>query len=324
MTTEYLGIDVSKAKLDVALLNGEQTYHKIFGNTLKGFNALHKWLKRIQVSQLHACMEASGSYWEKIAQYLYQMGYKVSVVNPARTNAFARSELIRTKTDRVDAGVIARFCRAHQPYPWKPLPPHKRELRNLTRRLQALKAIRRQELNRLKDSEISEAEKHSLNRILEVLKEEIRRIKKQIQEHIGRDLEIKEEVRLLKSIPGISDTTAALLLSEMGELSNYRSARQLAAYAGLTPRHRQSGSSIHGKTRLVKIGNSRLRTALYMPAIVAKARNPVVRRFYQRLLNSGKAKMVALGAAMRKLLHIVYGVLKHKEVFNANYLPTRP
>ena len=191
MTTAYLGIDVSKDKLDYALLKGERIYHKTFGNSEKGFNSLHKWLKRYQVSRLHACMEASGSYWERLAEFLYQSGHRVSVVNPARTHAYSRSELKRSKTDKVDAGIIARFCRAQQPYSWKPLPPHKKRLRSLVRRRKALKNLLGQEVNRSKDAGRDEVEKNSIDKIIGVLKAEINRIEQQIKKHIARHSDLK-------------------------------------------------------------------------------------------------------------------------------------
>ena len=321
MTTEYLGIDVAKEKVDVALIQGEKTYFKVFPNQQKGFNALLKWLQQKQVQELHACMEATGSYWEKLAKCLFSSDYKVSVVNPFQIHHFAKCELSRTKTDKVDAGVIARYCKSQNPYPWKPLPPHKRELRDLNRRRDALKLMRSQELTRLKDPEISEIEIESINKIIQALTVEIKFLTTKIKEKIKQKTELNEEVRLLESIPGIGETTAVVILSEAGEISNFRSARQLAAYAGLTTRHKKSGKSVKGKSKLSKQGNSRLRKALYFPAVVAKDDNPIIKRFYQHLLAKGKIKKVALIAAMRKLLHIAYGVLKHKEPFNENYLP---
>ena len=320
MTTDFLGIDVAKAKVDVALLKAGKVYQAAFKNTPKGFIALQQWLEKHNSTQLHIAMEATGSYWKAIANFLFQNGCAVSVINPAQVNAFAKSELLRAKTDKVDAGAIARFCRAMNPKPWKPLSQALEELRSLVRRLQELKEMRLQESNRQQDPGFSCAAQLSVEKMLTVLDKEIARIEKQIKAHIDQFPQLKAHFELLKTIPGIAEKTAAVLLAEIGDLANYRSARQLAAHAGLTPRHRQSGSSIHGKSHIAKTGNGRLRRALFLPAIVAKKSNPIIKDFCQRLLEAGKPKMVVIVVAMRKLLHIVYGVLKAKEVFNPNYL----
>ena len=323
MISEQLGIDIAKVKLDAILLKKDKSFRKTFANTLSGFNALREWLHQHDVSQLHVCMEATGSYWEAVATYLHEAGYIVSVVNPACIKAFAKSELRRTKTDQVDAGIIARFCRSMQPKQWIPLPSDVRELQDLVRRLEALKAMRLQESNRLATPGVCESVAASIRTILAALDDQIKAIREQINDHINSHPNLKEQKELLLSIPGIGETTSAMLLAEMGCVTAYTSARQLAAHAGLTPREHQSGSSIHGRPRLDKTGSSRLRKALYMPAIVSKRWNPIIHAFCHRLLAAGKPKMVVIAAAMRKLLHIIFGVLKSKKPFDPDYQPLR-
>ena len=318
VNSQYLGIDIAKAKVDVVLLKEERAHPKTFKNNRTGFDALVKWLNAQKASDdLHICMEATGPYWEDIATYLHDAGYRVSVMNPACIKAFSRSELRRTKTDRVDALVIARYCRAASPAVWTPLPAHIRELQALVKRLESLKSMHRQESNRLDMPELhSDRVAESIYVILSSLEAQIKAIEKEIRDHIDAHPDLREQKELLESIPGIGEVTSALLLAEMGNIESYRSARQLAAHAGLTPKDHESGSSIHGRARLAKIGNCRLRRALYMPAIVSKQYNPIIAAFCRRLLDAGKPKMVVIAAAMRKLLHIVYGVLRSKTPYN--------
>jgi transposase len=271
---------------------------------------------------LHACLEATGCYGEALALFLHQQGVRVSVVNPARIKAFAQSELLRNKTDKADAALIARFCAAHQPPLWTPPPPERRQLQALVRRLQALQAMRQQECNRL-DLEVSGSLIGSgVTEHIRYLEQQLAALKQQIQAHLRAHPSLHQQAELLQSIPGIGETTAIKLLAEVPLLGQYRSARQAAAYAGLSPRQRESGSSVRGKTRLSKVGNAAVRRALYLPAVVALRANPILREFAARLLASGKPKMAVVGAVMRKLLHQAHGVLKHNRPFDPNYVPT--
>jgi len=321
MEVYILGIDVAKAKFDVALLLGERVAHHQFPNNANGFAVLKGWLRKRGVTQLHACMEATGRYWEALAAYLHQAGYTASVVNPRQVKSFAESELQRQKTDRVDAGVIARFCRAANPAAWTPPPAELRQLQELVRRLAALKRMQTQEKNRLSNPGISPLVQEGIERHLAYLDEQIKEVERTISKHIDGHPQLKEQRDLVTSIPGIGETTAALLLGELGDLSSYTSARQVAAHAGLTPKHFQSGSSIRGKPRLSKIGNVHLRKGLYMCAVVAKHHNPIIKAFCERLLAAGKPTMLVIAAAMRKLLTIAFAVLKSQTPFNPNHQP---
>jgi len=324
MEVYILGIDVAKAKFDVAFLLGEGVAHHQFPNNANGFAVLKGWLRKRGATQLHACMEATGRYWEALAIYLHEMDITVSVVNPRQVKSFAESELQRQKTDRVDAGVIARFCRAARPKPWTPPPAELRQLQELVRRLHALKRMETQEKNRLSNPGIDPLVEASVKDLLAHLDGQIKEVERAIREHINSHPQLKQQRDLVTSIPGIGETTAALLLGELGEVSNYTSGRQVAAHAGLTPKHFQSGSSIKGKPRLSKIGNVHLRRGLYMCAIVAKHHNPTIKAFCERLLSAGKPTMVVIAAAMRKLLLIAFAVLKSNKPFDPNYQPCLP
>ena len=320
MTEPTLGIDIAKLKFNVCLilLNGKLK-HKVFTNNATGFAQLSDWLTKQSVQRVHACLEATGTYGEALSLFLHQAGHIVSVVNPAATKAFAQSRLSRTKTDRVDAELIARFCQAQAPPAWTPLPAEVRELQALVRRLESLIEMRVMEENRLSSSIAVDSVRQSVEELLNHLNTQIKRTEELIRTHINNHPTLKRQSQLLDSIPGIAQTTAALLLSEITDIEQYRSARQVAAYAGLVPRERQSGSSVRGRTRLSKIGNARLRKALYFPAITAIRCSPFFQQWAEGLLRRGKSKMSVICAVMRKLVHVAYGVLKTGQPFDPQW-----
>jgi transposase len=311
-----LGIDISKDSFHVELSINNKLRHRKFGNRKAGFAELQAWLHKHKTNEVHACLEATGPYSEDLAVYLHQAGHTVSVINPAQIKAFGQSELLRNKDDRPDAGLIRRFCEKQQPRAWSPPPAHLRELQALTRHLENLSETRQQQLNRLENTKVKGVIK-SLRKLISYLDSEIERTEKQIKNHIDTHPDLKEQFQLLDSISGIGTRTAATLLGEIN-FKQYRTARQLAAFVGLTPRNNRSGT-ICGRTRLSKIGNRRVRKALFMPAIVAKQHNPIIRSFCQRLARNGKTKMQIIGAAMRKLIHLAFGVLKSGKAFDPNH-----
>jgi transposase len=314
-----LGIDIAKKKFDVYLIVGSQNDQSSFSNSPDGFSQLQEWLAQHGVKELHACLEATGIYYEALAEYLYQQGYSVSVVNPWQIKAYADSKLRRHKTDRLDARLIADFCQKQQPRSWQPLAPEERSLQALVRHLDSLVETRQQQLNRLESSR-DPLVRTSLERVIAQLTLEIQQLKHQIQDHIDQYPNLKRKQDLLASIIGIGTQTATYLLAEMPDLADYPSAKHAAADAGLTPAERSSGSSVRAQPRLSKIGNPRVRKLLYFPALAAIRYNPIIKAQRDRLLAQGKPKMVAVGAAMRKLLHLAYGVLKHNQPFDPAYV----
>jgi len=312
-----LGVDISKTSFHGELLINHKLRHRRFANRQEGFAELCVWLAKHKAHPVHACLEATGPYSEALALYLHEQGHTVSVVNPAQIKAFGQSELLRNKDDRPDAGLIRRFCEKQQPAAWQPPPAHFRALQALTRHLENLIETRQQQVNRLEATTTKEV-RQSLRKLVAHLEAEIRRTEQQIDDQVERHPDLKQQCQLLESIPGIGKRTATRLLAEIEDISQYKSARQVAAYAGLTPRNNRSGT-LRGQTRLSKIGNARVRKALFLPAMVAKQHNPIVRSFCQRLARHGKNKMQLIGAAMRKLVHIAFGVLKSGKVFDPNY-----
>lgn len=310
-----LGIDVAKTKLDCALrlLDGKFK-SKVVENNLKGFKTLAEWLEKHDATAAHVCMEATGVYWEAVAEYLAAEGMTVSVVNPAQIKAFGGSHLVRTKTDKVDARLIAGFCAERNPEPWQAPSANEQALRAMVLRLDSLQVMRTQESNRLEVAR--DAVKPGIVSHIEWLDKEIKALAKKIGEHMDGDANLKDKQALLDSIPGLGERTIAILLAFYADLERFCNARQAAAFAGLDPHHHESGTSVKMKPRMSKVGHAFLRKSLYMPAMVALYKTAWGIRFRERLASAGKPPKLIIGAMMRKLVHVAFGVLKSGKAFD--------
>ena len=313
MSRTPIGVDIAKAKFDVATFVNGKYKTKSFANTPAGIQAFQTWLAAFP--EPHVCLEATSTYGEALSERLADAGVMVSVVNPARIAAFAKIELSRTKTDKGDAKLIARFCALHTPEPWQLQPRSIRELRALVRRLENLLEMYQMEANRLQTADV--AVQDSLQTVMTALQRQIDHVRAQIVQHIDNDPDLRGRRDLLDTIPGLGKATIPVLLSVLADPSRFGSAKQCAAYAGLTPSERQSGK-YRGQTRLSKTGDPLLRKALYLPALVAWRHNPVLRPFCERLKARGMNGKAIVCAAMRKLLHIAFGVLKSNRPFDPN------
>ncbi len=320
MIQPVLGIDIAKDTFDVSLSVDGKSWQEHIENTPAGFIRLAGWVEKHTALKPHACMEATGQYGEALAKALYQRDWPVSVVNPARIKAYASSKLRRNKTDKADAQLIAEYCLREQPALWSPPPASFKDLQALVRRLEDLQAMDQQENNRLKSGTTNPVVIADLVAHRQYLAEQMERIKQAIAAHIQANPELQQRAALLTSIPGIGSLTAAKILGEIRDVCAFDDARQLAAYAGITPRNFLSGTSLHKKARMSKTGNANLRKALYMPAISAKRFNPIVRTFCERLLKSGLRPMEVIGAAIHKLLHLIFGILKSGKPFDPDFL----
>ncbi len=234
---DIVGIDISKAKFDAALLLGERVRHAVFSNTEAGFQQLLAWLAKHRPDPtvaLHACMEATGNWGLELADFLHAQDVRVSIVNPARIKAYGESELARNKTDKLDAGLIARFCRAHVPPAWVPAAAHLRELRELVRRCDALKAARVQELNRQKSGFASPVVARSIAAHIEWLDEQIEAVMDEARHLIAADPVLSKNLALVRSITGFGEVSATILLAELPNIAEF-TPKALAAFVGLSP-----------------------------------------------------------------------------------------
>ncbi len=310
-----VGLDIAKAKVDVSLrLPTGKWRSKVVANSAAGFEELLSWLGKHGAGHAHVCMEATGVYWEAIAQYLSDAGYAVSVVNPAQIKAYAIALGMRSKTDAADAKLIAQFCAARPPALWQAPPPAVRQLRALVARREALIELRIQETNRLQVTH--DSVRASIQEVIKMLQEQIRQIEQRIGQHIDEEPTLKSQRELLDSVPGLGDATIPILLGHYGGPVRFATTRQAVAFAGLDVYHHESGSSVRGRPRLSKRGNSRLRKAMYMPALVSMRLTPWGKAFAARLSAAGKPKMVILGAIMRKLVQIAYAILRSGKPFD--------
>ncbi|MDI1230900.1 MAG: IS110 family transposase [Methylobacter sp.] len=312
-----IGVDIAKKKFDVACLIEGKYKHKVFTNDEPGFIAFVAWFLSLcgDVKPL-ICMEATGAYSLPIADFLVNNSYAVSLVNPAKIHAFARSELSRAKTDKADAKLIARYAAIFQPPLWTPPPIAIRELQALIRRVEHLLEMIQMERNRLDTAD--KTIRTSIESILSALEAELKTTRKAIKNHIDNNPDLKQRSDLLASIPDIGDVAIAYLLVAMSTHHNFSSAKQVAAFAGLAPALRESGQW-RGNTHIAKTGDAALRKALYMPALCAWRFNPLIRTFCERLKNNGKNGKAIACAAMRKLIHIAFGVLKSGKPFDPHY-----
>lgn len=310
-----LGIDVSKFKLDVVLLLPTGTHTATFANQPKGFAALVRWLSGLHASP-RVCLEATGTYGLPVARFLHERGFPVSIVNPLAIHFFGRTQMSRNKTDAHDATLIALYAQQYQPRLWQPPTPAKEHLQQLIRLREQLLESRVLAQQHLESTPAATAKFFRAQ--IRLLDRQIAALEKQLHEAVQADALFAQAVALLTSIPGVGFVTAVTVLAIMPPLDQLQSARQLAAFAGLTPSQRQSGL-FAGRSRLSKLGHRRLRKALYFPALTALRCNRRIQSLAIRLAQKGKGKMVIVGAAMRLLTHLIFGVLKNQIPFDPHY-----
>lgn len=264
-------------------------------------------------------MTDSTSPWRKSwgsGQVLHGSGIQISIVNPSRVKAFGQSELTRNKTDKLDAALIARFCRAHKPAAWTPPAANMRELRELVRRCDALKVARAREINREKSGTASSVVAASITKHLEWLDRQIDEMMVAVQDLIAADPALRRNHELLRSIPGIGPVTAPVVLAELPNIAEF-TPKALAAFAGLSPEENSSGSRVSRSSRISRMGSERLRRAMYMCALISKRRNPALAIFVTRLVAAGKPPKVILIAVARKLLVFAHAVIRTQSPFAA-------
>ena len=318
----WLGIDVAKLKLDVALLNAKgKLKSKVFANDPAGLRSLAAWLieRGAGPADCHVCMEATGPYSEAPATALADGGWPVSVVNPVRVKGFSQSQLQRNKTDSADAGLLAQFCKLHTPELWTAPSVQVRQLRGLVDRLQVLKDIALAEGNRLQINADNAVFKASIQSHLDWLDSCMKALQKQIDNHIEAHPDLSKDAALLASIPGLGAVTVAKVLGYLGDVRRFDSAKALSAFLGVTPKRKESGSSLKGRSSFSRAGHMAMRKALYMPALVALRYNPLVKICGERMKLTGLAPKAVVGACMHKLAMLIYGVLRSGQPFDVDF-----
>jgi transposase len=313
-----LGIDVSKDTLDVNVVIAGKPLGKRFDNSDEGHRALIDWLRHRKLGHLHACLEATGRYSLGVAIALHEAGHTVSIVNPAQIRDFARTRLGRNKTDQVDCVFIRQYAELFAPPAWRPPSPALRRLCELQAMRAGFVAGRVEWRNRAGSLAGDPAADALAAATIVHFTAQIAAVEQAIRDVIDGDDELRRKRDLLLSIDGVGETLAAVILAELPGTETVSSSGQAVAYAGLNPSRYQSGSSINRPTRVSKIGNATLRTALFMPAMVAIRHNQAVAALAARLRAQGRlnGKQIVI-AAMRKLLVICFGVLKTGKPFDA-------
>ena len=316
MKLPVFGADISQEWLD---LNAPK--HNLcerFCQNTSGFKLILKRFKALGIKKARICMEATGLYFEKLAEFLHAHGHEVVVVNPQCIKAFSRSELRRSKSDPLDAALIAKYCeqKYDELHLWQPLPADYKQVREILRRRQAIVDMRTAEKNRLKAGFSCDSVLTSIKETIAYFDQEVKTLESLAFEIINNSPEFKRLVDLADSIGGISRLTAAVILTEVPQA--LWTGRLAAAFAGVVPHNAKSGKSLN-HSYLSRVGNARIRCALYMPAVVASGHNPLLKVFYQRLLSRGLKKKQAIVAVMRKLLHLIFGVITTGIKFDPGY-----
>ena len=311
-----IGIDVSKKKLDVCALFDGKSRKKIVDNSVSGFKSLRNWIFKNNINNPHICMESTGCYSESVAEFFHELGFKVSVVNPLQIKAFRNSKLIRQKTDSVDAQIIAKFCLQNAPAAWKPRSPEQKDLHNLNVRISALKAELNRASNALENKNLSKVILKSIHDELKFLKKQIVLLEDEAPKIINSNQNLKEQFDRITEIKGVGEKLALAIIADMPDVSNFQKSGQFSAFAGVSPSHFQSGSSVRGKSRISRLGSKSIRKVLYMSALVVKNHNPHFQKFVQNLQKKGKAPKIIIVAIMRKLMCILFGMLKNSSNFD--------
>ena len=314
--TTAVGIDVSKETLDACCLFDGKTKKKTFTNNESGFKSLTSWMSKLELTDPHICMESTGCYNEALAEYTYNSGYKVSVVNPVMIKSFRMSKMVRQKTDSSDCEIIAKFCVQNNPPLWKPKPRENKELHEVNIRIDSLKVELNRVANTLESKYLNKLVLKSINKEMKFIKESIKTLEDEAKRIVEGSEKLKEQHDLLIGIKGVGSRMAMAILADMPEARNFMNAKQYAAFVGVTPSHFQSGTSVNGKSHMSRLGSVRLRKILYMSALVVKNHNPHFKKWVETLKSKGKPPKVIIVAIMRKLMHIFFGMLKNNQKFN--------
>ena len=316
------GIDVSNRTFDIQRRSAEVLSRREFSNSDSGYRQAIAWLQR-GADGARVCLEATGIYHLQLALALDRApGIGVMVVNPRASRRFAEAQMVRAKTDRVDAAILLQYVERMPFTVWAAPTEQLLELQSLAHRLAQLKKEQGRERSRLHAAQ--RAGKHTgpaqqdIREHLRYLQRHAERIQAAAIVLMKQHERLAEDLQLLDSVPGIAELSAMKLIAELGVLADGLSPAQWVAQAGLDPRPQESGTSVRSPRRISKQGNPRLRAALFLPALAAIRSDPNVNAFYNALLARGKPKMQAITAVMRKLLHAIWGILQHRQEWDGS------
>jgi transposase len=315
--TRYVGIDVSQDTLHVFVQAPGHKAYRLFANTPEGFVTLHTWLQGWPGTPVRLCLEATGSYSDGIATFLWEQGYYVSVLNPAILVNFRKSENIRTKTDRMDAELLARVACEKQPRPFVPLPQDILNLRALLSYRSSVMKMGQHQRNRLHAGRLTDWTREQTQQQCQRLHQDQLAAERQIRAHLRASQSLKPLWELLQSIPGVGWLGAATLIAQIGEIERFGQVGSLVSLAGLAVKAHDSGTSVQSRHQIDRHGRPELRRILYWCAMTAMRVDAAMATWANRLRVRGKPKKVVLVAMMRKLLHIVYGVWKTHTPYQA-------
>lgn len=313
--TVYLGLDISKRKIDCCILQNGQYRHFIIDNHIDGFFnlslCLSKW--NIDSQDIHACCEATGIYYKALAQYLHQHRIVLSVINPRSIHAYSKERMKRVKTDKQDAKLIAEYCSERKPEPWFPDSEFVACFKSLHRRVEQLNQMLVCEKNRLQVSDEYCIE--SVEESIEFLNREIKKCRDKIDEMISRESSAADKFRILQSIPGVGKQTARVLLYLLHNPDRFQTAKHLISFIGLSPTIRDSGQK-HGRQHISKMGDRFIRKSLYLPARVACLHTELWRPWFEQKIREGKHPKQIYVLMMCKILKFAYVCIKTNTPFN--------
>lgn len=322
----YVGVDIAAKTFTASWMHHQATPSKAltFAQTSDGFVALEQQLAQTGIAAANTLLvlEATSSYWVSLAVAMQQAGFAVSVLNPGQVALFARSLPRRSKTDALDAQLLARFACERNPPRWTPPEQVYHELRQRLVVRDGLLHMRTQARNQR--HAIAQWPVHiagalaALDTTIAQLTAQVAQLKSEIASVLA-DGAWAGSATILASVPGVGLVTTAWLLVGTLNFSIAASPEQLTAYVGLAPLQRESGASVRGRAQIGHGGNGRLRTALYLATVSAARYNPTIKAFYERLRQAGKPMKVARCAAARKLLHLAWALIRKQQLFDANH-----
>lgn len=320
ITRIYVGVDISKNWFDVCASLDENAPVQRYLNNPEGQAMFIKTVS-VLARKVHVCMEYTGGYETPLAQACREANLSVSLIDGGKFSTYRKSfGRARAKTDKQDARLLARFGAERRPPEWFPTPDEYRTLRELVRHRQSLLQSKTEwgcRASHSVQSELVSAQRQALRQVLGL---QVKEADKAIRAHIKAHPDLAQALDLLVSIPGIAQVAAARILAETGPISNYKSARQYAMAAGLSPIVLHSGQKTP-PGKLPVYGNAELRCALFLPVVASMSHKTGVWGFMQRIASNGdKLKMTVITAGMRKLTHVIYGVLKSNTKFDKNKL----